>query len=198
MKKPRNKNRKTDEKPSDNEKGAKWWLRYILVPIIVALLGAPILVLFFSSGNNTGGSHDKIIIQSDYYHIGNVEYVLNIKTNERTYFSHPSPQSNPFSKDFEIPFSPRSAILYITARHVDPDEKLSPVRIFINGQLIDLLNRYFTVETMDEKTVSIPLSTEYIRKGKNNIQIFVESNPYDLFGNVDDIEFRDVYIEIVK
>jgi hypothetical protein len=198
MTKPRRKNQKTDEKPSDTEKGAKWWLRYILVPIIIALLGAPILVIFFSSGDKLGVSHDKIIIQSDYYHIGDVEYVLNIKTNERTYFSHPSPQSNPFSKDFEIPFTPKSAILYLTARNVDPDEKTSPTKLFLNGNLIDLLNRYFTVETMDPKTISIVIDISFLHRGKNNIQIFVESNPNDFLGNVDDIEFWDMYLEIAK
>lgn len=186
-------------------KEKRFWVKEVILPIILALIasGGIIVTLISSYSKSKLPSPNESIrvqIQDDYYHIGDVEAVTVIQDGKIvgvTPFSHSSPQSNPFEKEFELPYHPKSATLFITARSVDPNEKDSAVKIFFNGKFFDFLNRYFTVETMDEKTVFISVDTSLLREGKNTFQIFVEASPTGFFVNIDDTEFRNVYLEII-
>ncbi len=170
--------------------------------IIAALLGSPVLIELIKdkSPNQTQNPVSRIPIQDEYYHIGDVEYVSVIQNGQvidTIYFTHREPQSNPFTKDFVLQKVPRQAVLYLTAKSVDPDEKKSPIKIYFNGEFCDFLNRYSTNESMDEKIIAIPISPSLLQEGTNNIQIFVESTNTGLLINIDDIEFRNAYIEII-
>lgn len=164
--------------------------------------------VFITTSSSADKSHSpfapsfsqRINIQKEYYHIGDVNYVYVIQDGKivgMTPFAHMPPQNNPFVKEFSLPFSPSYASLYITAKSIDPNEKASPVKVFINGNFICLLNSYFQMETMDEKSVVIEINPAFFLEGINNLQIFVETTIYtDYTKNIDDIEFRDVYLDI--
>ncbi|MFN8398455.1 MAG: hypothetical protein U0X74_00460 [Anaerolineales bacterium] len=180
-----------------------FWAKEIILPVILAILasGGIIVTLISNSKSKQSSSGEpmRIQIQEDYYHIGNVEAVTVIQDGKivgATPFSHPSPESNPFVKEIDLPYLPKSATFYITAKSIDTDEKNSGVKIFINGVFFDYLNRYYSDETMDEKTVFIPVDRSFLREGKNTIQIFVESGREGFIENLDDIEFKNVYLEI--
>jgi len=178
----------------------------VIIPVLLAALASGgVLVTLVSKCSPAPASPpsptqlERISIQDDYYHIGDIEYTAIIQGDKVVgvvYFSHPAPQNNPFTKEFELLKVPRSAVLHLIARSIDPDEKKSPTKIFLNGTFLDFLNRYSKVETMEEKPISIPVNTSLLREGKNTIQIFVETTLLEPW-NVDDIEFRDVYLEIV-
>lgn len=205
------KRKKTSKRVNTKEQNKRWWARTIGLPIILILLGAGGVITTGINAYITYLSENKpnspisiqpqiIFVQEDYYHIGDVEYtsvVQNGQVVDIIYFSHPAPQSNPFSKDFSINAIPQTATLHITAKSIDPNEKNSAVKIFINGNFVDYLNRYFTLETMNEQSVSIPISVDMLRSGKNSIQIHVESGVVNGQANLDDIEFRNVYLEII-
>jgi hypothetical protein len=205
------KQKKTSRRVSTKEQNKRWWAKTIGLPIILILLGAGgvittginayITYLSEHKANSPASSQPQIIlIQEDYYHIGDVEYtavVQNGQVVDKIYFSHPAPQTNPFSKDFFVSTIPQIANLHLTAKSIDPNEKNSAVKIFINGSFIDYLNRYFTIETMNEQSVSIPISVDMLRNGKNAIQIHVESGAVNGQINLDDIEFRNIYLEII-
>jgi hypothetical protein len=172
--------------------------------IIAAVFSSPVIVEFIKNkaNNNTSSSQPaiRINIQDEYYHIGDVEYVTVFQNGEvvdKIYFSHREPQSNPFVKDFSLDEIPRQATLFISVKSIDPDEKKSPTKIFLNAVFLDFLNRYSTKETMDEYAVQIPVDVSFLRKGKNTLQIFVESTNLDFLGNIDDIEFRNIYLEMI-
>lgn len=203
------KQKKTSRRVSTKEQRKRWWAKTIGLPIILILLGAggvittginAYITLSEKKANNPVSIQPQIVlVQEDYYHIGDVEYttvVQNGQAVDKIYFSHPAPQSNPFSKDFSISTIPQNATLRLTAKSIDPNEKNSAVKIFINGNFVDYLNRYFTLETMNEQSVSIPISIDILQSGKNSIQIHVESGIVNGKMNLDDIEFRNVYLEI--
>jgi len=197
-----NKKRQSRNK-STPTKERHFWAKEIILPVILALLasGGIIVTLISNSKPKQSSSTEpmRIQIQDDYYHIGNVEettVIQNGKIVGVTPFSHPSPEGNPFVKEFDLPYLPKSAHFFITAKSIDPDEKNSGVKIFFNGVFFDYLNRYYTDETMEEKTVFIPVGQSFLREGKNTIQIFVESGTEGFIENLDDIEFRNVYLEI--
>lgn len=188
---------------STSTKERRFWAKEIILPVILALLasGGIIVTLISNSKSKSPSSSEsmRIQIQDDYYHIGNVEgttIIQNGKIVGVTPFSHPSPESNPFVKEFDLPYLPRNATLLITAKSIDPDEKNSGVKIFFNGVFFDYLNRYYTNETMEEKTAFISVDQSFLREGKNTIQIFVESGTEGFIENLDDIEFKNVYLEI--
>ncbi len=142
---------------------------------------------------------EKIELQSDCYHIGDVEYVSVVKNGQvvdKIYFCHPPPQENPFSKNFDLPYTFSSARLYLTVKHIDPNEKSSPVKVFINGVFVDYINRYVTQETISETVIYLSIDPSLLKEKENNIQIFVEPNKVGFFTNTDDIEFKDMYLEV--
>lgn len=126
-----------------------------------------------------------ILIYDQCYHIGDVT---------RDWFCHPVPQTNPFERKFQIQNVSGVAYIRITAKHVDPNEVSSPVRIYINGEFIDFLNRYFEAETVNPKTVEIPIKSGILHIGENSILIVggIEVNQY--YENVDDFEFWDLMV----
>lgn len=197
-------NKKRRSKNSSvSTKERRFWAKEIILPVILAILasGGIIVTLISNAKPKQSSSAEpmRIQIQDDYYHLGDVESVTVIRDGKIvgvTPFSHSSPQSNPFVKEFDLPYSPKSTNLFITAKSIDPDEKNSGVKIFLNGLFFDYLNRYYTHETMEEKTVFISVDQSFLREGKNTIQIFVESSTEGFIENVDDIEFRNVYLEI--
>ncbi len=171
--------------------------------IIAAVFSSPVIVEFIKNKADNNPSFSQLAIhiniQDEYYHIGDVEYARVIQNGEvvdKIYFSHREPQNNPFVKDFSLDEMPRQATLHMSVKSIDPDEIKSPTKIFLNGMFLDFLNRYSTDETMDERVVQIPVDVSFLRVGKNNIQIFA-STSLDNSGNIDDIEFRNVYLEIV-
>jgi len=184
-------------------KEKRFWAKEIILPVILAILasGGIIVTLISNSKPKQLSSVEpmRIQIQDDFYHIGDVEAVTVIQNGKIigvTPFSHSSPQSNPFVKEIDLPYLPKSATLFITAKSIDPDEKNSGVKIFFNGVFFDYLNRYYMDETMDDKTVFIPVNQSFLREGKNTIQIFVESGKEGFIENLDDIEFKNIYLEI--
>jgi hypothetical protein len=184
-------------------KERRFWAKEIILPVILAILASGGIIVTLISNSKPKQSYSaepmRIQIQEDYYHIGNVEAVTVIQDGKIvgvTPFSHPSPESNPFAKEIDLPYLPKSATLFITAKSIDSDEKNSGVKIFFNGIFFDYLNRYYTDETMDEKAVFIPVNQSFLREGKNTIQIFVESGKEGFIENLDDIEFKNVYLEI--
>jgi len=185
-------------------KERRFWAKEIILPIVLALLASGGIIANWISRNDklqlaSLTRPTRIPLQDDYYHIGDVREAIIVENGKIigvTPFSHPAPESNPFTKEFELPYLPKSATLFVTAKSIDTDEKNSAVKIFFNGIFFDYLNRYFTDETMEEKTIFIPVSQEFLREGNNTIQIFVESGTEGITKNIDDIEFRDLYLEI--
>lgn len=197
------------------EKKKRWWAKEFVLPVTLAIIGSGGLIAVLLSSlpailvalnlaatptpASTAHRPERIAIQDACYHIGDVEFVTQYQNGQITQilFCHPAPQNNPFSAEFDLPYAPNIANIHIAARSIDPDEKRSPIKVFINGIFVDLLNRYYTSETMDEKEATISIKPSLLREGKNNMQLFVESSNLDVFPNVDDIEFRNLYLEVI-
>ncbi len=143
-----------------------------------------------------------IVLQSEPYHIGDVEFKARLNEKgeivERFYFDHPAPEANPFSADFKLDQIPNEAALVLTARDVDPDEMSSPVQVLINSRLQGYLNRKFQSETMEPRTVTMTVKCEDLRIGSNTLMVLVQPTKieYSGFLNLDDIEFWNVKLEL--
>ena len=147
--------------------------------IILAILA--VVTYFLSSPSNPLpplSAPVDIVIYKECYHLGDVT---------RDWFCHPVPQTNPFERRFHIDQLGGSAYLQLSAKHVDPDEIKAPVRIYLNGEFIDFLNRYFEEETINPKTVDIVIPPNILHIGENGILIVdgTEVNQvYDVTGRI--------------
>ncbi|MCU0485566.1 MAG: hypothetical protein MUC85_05585 [Anaerolineales bacterium] len=169
----------------------KWLIEQItsnlLIGIIIILILA--VVTYFLSPLNFPltllSKPVDVVVYQECYHIGDVT---------RDWFCHPSPQTNPFERSFQIERLSGTAYVRLTAKHVDPDEIRAPVRLYLNGVFIDYINRYFQEETVNPKTVEIPLPPDILRVGDNNIIIISGTEVNEFYENVDDLEFWDLML----
>ena len=152
------------------------------------IIGAIIALLFFVGGqiewsNLIPVRPQTILLQEAPYHIGDTEM---------TDFDHSAPEANPFQASFELKRIPKEMVLTMIARDIDPNETTSAVEIWVNGNFITYLNRQFGQEVHDYQNASVPIDPRYLQKGKNFLMISVRP----AVDNVDDIEFKDVKLEI--
>jgi len=173
--------------------------RFLFPTVSITVVLALIVYLLIQSGMLSLNRAETIVLQEEPYHIGDVEHKSIFQNGTLVGiipYAHPSPQQNPFEAEFNLRSIPSEAILHLTARDVDPDEKSSPVKIHINGHHVGYLNKEFYEETMEPRSVSIEIDPIYLQRGTNTLLIFVEPSGLE-YGvqNLDDIEFWDVRLE---
>jgi hypothetical protein len=141
-----------------------------------------------SRANNASQLPADIVIYADYYHLGDVPVEQ---------FHAPQPDANPFVASFQVTQVGESAYLSLTAVHVDPNVEQSPVAIYLNGVLVTYLNDYVDEESLQPKTIQIPVDHTLIEAGANELQIEIASTTQE-YGtvNLDDFEFWNVVLHL--
>lgn len=158
-----------------------------LLFLFVTIVLLAMVVLVFR-GSFLGKVGKNIPIQLDYYHLGDAPI---------SQFHNVYPNNNPFIARFDIARPINAAQLSLTVSHIDPDAKQSPTKVVINGNFVCYLNLYVNEENLRPETIIIPINSEILVVGTNEIKVEVQSTFIE-YGqpNLDDFEFWDLKLII--
>lgn len=83
----------------------------------------------------------------------------------------------------------------MTAIHVDPDHRKSPISIYINDTFIDFLNDYYFEENLNPYSAEIRIREGILKAGENKLKIIVTAENGTGSTNIDDFEFWDLKVK---
>ncbi len=160
--------------------------RTIIIFIVVIILTAS--VFFIYRNKSAQNSANVIAIQMDYYHLGDAPIAE---------FHSIYPEQNPFIARFVINEAIETAKISLTVSHLDPNKDQAPTTLTINGNFICFLNSYVSVESLQPKTIVIPINPDVLIQGTNEIEIEITATTTE-YGqiNLDDLEFWDLSLHV--
>jgi hypothetical protein len=170
--------------------------KHLIYPVTAAILFVIIDVILWQLGLFTRSSEVNIPIDDGFHHLGdnfyNEEYVQSIVGDR---IRSLSPEGLTYKTSFELPSLEgiQQANIYLTVNHLKP-RKTSPVTLFVNENLVAYLNDHVTEERFKRKQITIPLKTQYLTSGINEIFIQVEQD--ELEGDYEDMEFNNLGVSI--